>query len=284
MSVTRIAVMESLAEMDEYSIDGTGYDPSGIIVSTRSGEEVQNLAGRLDPVRELMEISVCCNGAHIEYRDGQYACIGEPTEAALLALVERVGTPDATFNTFKNEPHKPELAMSACRHSYEATLEKLEVYEFTRDRKSMSVAARRKHTTQVQLFVKGAPEKILERCTRVRIGLKTVPLDGSIRAVINSTIKTYTEGHSMRVLGMALIEDFVRPDFSGKDETEADYEKLEQDMIFVGLVGMLDPPRPEVPDSIARCDAAGIRVVMITGDNRGTAESIARSIGIIKPN
>ncbi|KAJ1915635.1 hypothetical protein H4219_004205 [Mycoemilia scoparia] len=279
MSVTRFAVLESANEIDEYTVEGTGYSPSGVVRDSL-GKEIQNLASRVDPVRELMEISVCCNGAHIEYKDNNYACIGEPTEAALLALVERVGTADSTFNMFKNEPHKPELSISACRHSYESTLEKLDVYEFTRTRKSMSVVVQRKHTPEIQLFAKGAPENILARSSRVRIGNKTVPLTDDIRNVILNTVRSYTEEQALRVLGMALVEHFQPPHLN---DDSVDYELYESDMIFVGIVGMLDPPRPEVPGSIAKCDEAGIRVVMITGDNQGTAESIARTIGILKP-
>src|SRR6185312_1337479 len=151
--------------------------------------------------------------------------------------------------------------------------------EFTRDRKSMSVLVSQPSVsnTSAKLLVKGAPESILDRCTHVMVSSSVVPIPMTpqIRSQLDKKLYEYGR-QGLRVLGMAVRYNLNPSDFS----VLPNLITYEQNMTFVGLVGMLDPPRPEVIDAIRKCETAGIRVNVITGDNKGTAESICRKIGI----
>ncbi|MEQ2193206.1 hypothetical protein XENOCAPTIV_026335, partial [Xenoophorus captivus] len=126
----------------------------------------------------------------------------------------------------------------------------------------------------------GAPEGVIERCTYVRVGTNRIPLTGTVKDQIMSVIKEWGTGRdTLRCLALATRDTPLRKEeMNLEDSTQfADYET---DLTFVGCVGMLDPPRKEVMSSIELCRAAGIRVIMITGDNKGTAVAICRRIGI----
>lgn len=129
------------------------------------------------------------------------------------------------------------------------------------------------------LFVKGAPESVLDRCTNALIGSKVVRLSAELRtALLQQTLSYGAQG--LRTLAIAYTEETDLDPTHYETDSTADYAKFEHDLTFVSLVGMLDPPRPEVKHAIANCRAAGIRVICITGDNKGTAETICRRIGI----
>jgi Ca2+ transporting ATPase len=158
-------------------------------------------------------------------------------------------------------------------------MEKIATFEFSRDRKSMSVLVR--EGNQERLLVKGAPESITERCSHVLVGLqgKTSPLDATGRRIISRAV-VENGNQGLRVIALAFRAGPI-PTTSAK--TTLEYAKLEEDMTLIGLVAMLDPPRPEVAASIRDCRQAGIRVVVITGDNKNTAETICRQIGVFSP-
>ncbi|CAF5176686.1 unnamed protein product, partial [Rotaria magnacalcarata] len=159
--------------------------------------------------------------------------------------------------------------------------------EFSRDRKSMSiyVSNATKDSTSTDLssgkmFVKGAPESVIDRCTHIRVGTQTVPMTPQIKQEILHLVHQYGSGRdTLRCLALGTIDNPPR-----KEEMDlVDSRKFvtyETDITFVGVVGMLDPPRAEVHEAISRCRDAGIRVIMITGDNKNTAEAICRRIGI----
>lgn len=129
------------------------------------------------------------------------------------------------------------------------------------------------------LYAKGAPESILERSTSALVNGKTVPMTPQLRATILEQTITYGS-HGLRTLALAYATDQVLEVSHYVADTTAEYARFEKDLTFVSLVGMLDPPRPEVRLAVANCKAAGIRVICITGDNKGTAETICRHIGI----
>ncbi|TNN42587.1 Sarcoplasmic/endoplasmic reticulum calcium ATPase 1 [Liparis tanakae] len=153
--------------------------------------------------------------------------------------------------------------------------------EFSRDRKSMSVyCTPTKGDGSAKMF--GAPEGVIDRCKYVRVGTTRVPLTETIKEKILSVIREWGTGRdTLRCLALATSDTPPRmEDMKFEDATKfADYEV---DLTFVGVVGMLDPPRKEVCGSIVQCRKAGIRVIMITGDNKGTAIAICRRIGIFK--
>uniref|UniRef100_A0A8D1WW85 P-type Ca(2+) transporter n=1 Tax=Sus scrofa TaxID=9823 RepID=A0A8D1WW85_PIG len=158
--------------------------------------------------------------------------------------------------------------------------------EFSRDRKSMSVYCTPTRPGLVaqgsKMFVKGAPESVIERCSSVRVGSRTVPLNTTSREQILAKVRDWGSGSdTLRCLALATRDAPPRKEAMQLDDCSK-FAQYETDLTFVGCVGMLDPPRPEVASCIARCRQAGIRVVMITGDNKGTAVAICRRLGILE--
>ena len=207
--------------------------------------------------------------------------MGEPTEAALKVLVEKLGHPDPGFMASLEEL-SPANRVTAVNAQYEKWLERILTFEFSRDRKMMSVLVRRSDGA-VSLLVKGAPESVLERSTSVLVRGQLVPLTPQLRQAIGQKVALYAR-RGLRTLALAYTD---KPDANPahyKSQSTADYSRFERDLVFVSVVGMLDPPRPEARDAIAKCKTAGIRVICITGDNKGTAEAICRQIGIFGEN
>lgn len=119
-----------------------------------------------------------------------------------------------------------------------------------------------------KMFIKGAPEGVLDRCTHVRVGATKVPMTNAAKQKILELTRQYGTGRdTLRCLALATIDNPPRPEeMEIADSTK--FYQYEVNMTFVGVVGMLDPPRKEVFDSIVRCREAGIRVIVITGDNK----------------
>jgi P-type Ca2+ transporter type 2A len=165
----------------------------------------------------------------------------------------------------------PAIRASAISDYYEASIPRLLTFEFSRDRKMMSVLVRTNGTGA--LYVKGAPESILERCTSVLVdGGKTIPLSRKLRTAILQRISTYG-ALGLRTLAFAYVEVQDIDCSHYRSQSSKEYVRFEQNLTFVSVVGMLDPPRPEVRLAIANCRAAGIRVVCITGDNKSTVSN-----------
>jgi Ca2+ transporting ATPase len=160
---------------------------------------------------------------------------------------------------------------------YERSITRLLTFEFSRDRKMMSVLV--KLNGSGALFVKGAPESVLERCTSVLVDGIAIPLTAECRAsLLERTVAYGFQG--LRTLAFAFVNVQDIDSAHYLSQSTKDYSRFEQNLTFVSLVGMLDPPRPEVRSAVANCKAAGIRVMCITGDNKGTAETICRQVGI----
>ena len=302
MSVRRIVVFDKPSQFNEFNIEGNTYAPCGNVL-TGEGEIVdRNILVKNPVLNELTHICALCNESKIIYEESHDAFqkIGEPTEAALKCVIEKLGTDDVNFNATipvladlnaVNALTKGEKAERASKVDDKINLQysKLNTLEFSRDRKSMSVLVERKGASgyftrravdgKRLLYVKGAPENVLERCTFIRTSSsydKPTPMTPAIRDLILSRVTQWGESESLRVLALATVD---KPNVPEKPDA-TQFASYESNMTFVGLVGMLDPPRPEVRDSIARCKEAGIRVIVITGDNKKTAESICRSIGV----
>jgi Ca2+ transporting ATPase len=196
----------------------------------------------------------------------------------LKVLVEKIETPDASFNS-KLSSLKPAARVTAVNERLELESTRLLTFEFSRDRKSMSVLVNDVSSGLASLLVKGAPESVLDRCAFVQLGAKIEPLNSTLRDQLNSKLLEYGAA-GLRTLAFAYLNDVDSNAAHYKTESSVNYINFEQNMIFVGFVGMLDPPRPEVALAIAKCRSAGIRVICITGDNKNTAETICRQIGI----
>ena len=170
---------------------------------------------------------------------------------------------------------------NAVNDVFERTIPRLLTFEFSRDRKMMSVLV--KLNGSGALFVKGAPESVLERCTSVLVDGNTIPLTPGLRVELLARTSSFGS-NGLRTLALAYVNVQDIDSAHYQSESIKDYARFEQNLTFVSIVGMLDPPRPEVRAAVANCRAAGIRVICITGDNKGTAETICRQIGIFGPD
>ncbi|KAG0147312.1 hypothetical protein CROQUDRAFT_656235 [Cronartium quercuum f. sp. fusiforme G11] len=288
MSVSKFLVASG-SNLDEYSVEGATYAPEGHVIDA-SGKRLIQPSAEVPMIENLARVCALCNESKVVMNEATrtYINIGEPTEAALKVLVEKLHSSDRALNS-KLVQLSSESRVLAVNDHIETKYQKKLVFEFTRDRKSMSVLAQSTESGRAFMFVKGAPESVLDRCSFISDGLTSASGNGKklefskqIRESVDAKVKTYAE-QGLRVLALALIED-VEPNVEHyKTSSSTDYIKFEQNMTFIGLVGMLDPPRPEVKGAIAKCRSAGIRVIVITGDNKATAETICRQIGVFGP-
>ncbi|KAJ7470580.1 Ca-transporting ATPase [Mycena latifolia] len=281
MCVSRFLVIDGrTASPREYSVEGTTFSPYGSVTSADGKEASAEL--KADAVQRLAEISSVCNDAKIVYNADKaaYVNVGEPTEAALKVLVEKLGCRDAEI-TKSLSSLSPAVRTSVVNEFFERSIPRLLTFEFSRDRKMMSVLV--KLNGSGALFVKGAPESVLERCVSVQVDGSTIPLTPELRTSILQKTLSYG-GSGLRTLALAYVNVQDIDSAHYQSESSQDYARFEQNLTFVSLVGMLDPPRPEVRGAVANCRAAGIRVICITGDNKGTAETICRQIGIFGEN
>ncbi|XP_061372008.1 calcium-transporting ATPase 3, endoplasmic reticulum-type isoform X1 [Gastrolobium bilobum] len=274
MSVAKVCVVESAKRspvVTEYSVSGTTYAPEGIIFDSRGMQ--LDFPAQLPCLLHIAMCSALCNESTLQYNPdkGKYEKIGESTEVALRVLAEKVGLPGfdsmpSALNMLSNLERA-----SYCNHYWEEQFRKIDILEFSRDRKMMSVLCGRNQLHV--LFSKGAPESIVSRCTTILCNDdgSIVPLTADIRAELDSRFHSFAGKETLRCLALALKwMPSVQQTLSFDDE---------KDLTFIGLVGMLDPPRDEVRNAMLSCMTAGIRVIVVTGDNKSTAESLCHKIG-----
>uniref|UniRef100_A0A9J7Y088 Calcium-transporting ATPase n=1 Tax=Cyprinus carpio carpio TaxID=630221 RepID=A0A9J7Y088_CYPCA len=235
--------------------------------------------GDYDGLVELATICSLCNDSSLDYNEakGVYEKVGEATETALTTLVEKMNV----FKTDLSRLSKVDRASACNLVRRKRLMQKKFTLEFSRDRKSMSVYCTPSGSnSQSKMFIKGAPEGVIDRCQFVRVGKDRVPLTMAVKEELMSTIRDWGAGRdTLRCLALA-TRDSPPPEDKMDLENSAKFSEYESNLTFVGCVGMLDPPRKEVIGSIKLCSKAGIRVIMITGDNKGTAVAICRRIGI----
>uniref|UniRef100_A0A667YSW7 Calcium-transporting ATPase n=1 Tax=Myripristis murdjan TaxID=586833 RepID=A0A667YSW7_9TELE len=280
MSVCRMFIVNKSegdsCSLAEFTITGSTYAPEGEWLNDHINEKLLCY----DALVEMATICALCNDSSLDFNEakGVYEKVGEATETALTCLVEKMNA----FDTDIHHLSKIDRA-NACNSVIKQLMKKEFTLEFSRDRKSMSVycTPNKSRSSMGKMFVKGAPEGVIERCTHVRVGNSKVPLSQGIKDKILSVIREYGTGRdTLRCLALATrdsppkMEDMILSD-------TAKFSEYESELTFVGCVGMLDPPRQEVAASIKLCRQAGIRVIMITGDNKGTAVAICRRIGIL---
>jgi len=233
-------------------VTGVGYDPRGRV--EHEGSELKSGALYPENIVVLSGGSLAGNAYLRQTEDGRWEVQGDPTEAAFLVAERKLGTHERREQRFERIGEIP----------------------FTSDRKMMStINIDHEHDGEVVLIAKGAPDVLLKRCTRARLGTDVIPLDDSLRQRILGDVDDLSDD-ALRTLGVA-----YRPLDSGADPSAG--ERLEQDLIFAGTVGIIDPPRKEVGPAIREAHRAGIRVMMITGDHPRTAIRIAADLGIVEP-
>uniref|UniRef100_A0A8C9ENT7 Calcium-transporting ATPase n=1 Tax=Pavo cristatus TaxID=9049 RepID=A0A8C9ENT7_PAVCR len=275
MSVCRVLEGDSCS-LNEFTVTGSTYAPMGEVHK----DDKLIKCSQYDGLVELATICALCNDSSLDYNEakGVYEKVGEATETALTCLVEKMNV----FDTDLKGLSRIERA-NACNSVIKQLMKKEFTLEFSRDRKSMSVYCtpnKPSRTSMSKMFVKGAPEGVIDRCTHVRAGNAKIPLSSGIKQKIMSVIREWGTGRdTLRCLALATHDNPPRKEEMNLEDS-SNFINYETNLTFVGCVGMLDPPRIEVASSIKLCKQAGIRVIMITGDNKGTAVAICRRIGI----
>lgn len=289
MTCTKFVVLKNDNSLSRYEVEGCSYTPIGIIKNVDTFQEFKGIEENEVCLQMFARCGSLCNESRIMIQNGKYNRQGEPTEAAIRVLVEKLGCPVKKLNDkfFQNTNRGEDATVFSAY--WNENYKHLATLEFTRDRKSMSILYRNEIEKENQLFIKGAPESILERCETVMLP------DGSIQrmsADIKNKIMNEVNSmalESLRTLCLAVkLNTGILRDYDGHKHKAyhllvdpANFIELENQMTFLGVVGLLDPPRPEVGTAIKMCGNAGINVMMITGDNKLTAESIALKIGIL---
>ncbi len=263
----------------ESHVTGVGYAPDGevLLEGTPLLEQDPELDLREEDIVVLSGGTLASDAEVRQDEDGHWVVVGDPTEAAFVVAERKAG-------------------LSSTR---EARFERVAVVPFTSERKMMSVIVDdREHQDPAGstapgwpgagrplLVAKGAPDVLLRHCTRVRTGLEVAPLTEADRAAVAADVESMSR-EALRTLAVAYRPLTVReyagavgPD--GTLDAEAGLG-LERDLIFVGTVGIIDPPRSEVAEAVSQAHRAGIRVVMITGDHPSTALRIAQDLGVVQ--
>src|SRR5512139_1529059 len=250
LTQNEMTVREVWAPGGRLEVTGTGYDGAGSVL--RGGKEVTAAEDR--DLAELLTACALCNNARLlppgEGSAG-WSALGDPTEAALRVLASKGGV-DAE-EAASRTPRRREIPFDS-RRKRMATLH--------RDGDGWVV------------FAKGAPGELLPLCAHSREGGADLPFgEEACRRAEEANDAMARSG--LRVLAVASRRVATLPPNAGAEE-------VERDLTLLGLVGMMDPPRPEVAEAVAKCHRAGIRIVMVTGDYGLTAESVARRVGILR--
>ena len=247
LTVGEMTVRALYVAGQSYEVTGEGYGPEGEVRFEGKKAEAPHLA----PLLELTTVILGCNNAKVVQEEGAWKTVGDPTEGALLAAAAKAG---------------------GDRERIEQELPKHHEIPFDSDRKRSTVI-RKLPDGKLRAFINGAPDVLLKHCTNLYTSTGVRPMTDEDRKDIESR-NTAMAQRALRVLGSAYRDvDIASP-------ADLTVDAVEHDLVFVGLSGMHDPPREEAKEAVAKCRAAGIRVVMITGDHPHTATAIAREIGI----
>jgi Ca2+-transporting ATPase len=247
LTVGEMTVRALYVAGQSYEVTGEAYGPDGEVRFEGKKVEPQRAAALL----ELATVILGCNNAHLVQENGTWKVIGDPTEGALLAAGRKAGGDSERIE--KELPKEHELP-------------------FDSDRKRSTVI-RRMPNGKFRAFTNGAPDVLLNLCTNLYTSTGVRPMTDEDRRNILAQNTTMAQ-QALRVLGSAWR------DMDSDSPADLTVDAVEHDLVFVGLSGMYDPPRAEAKEAVAQCRAAGIRVVMITGDHPQTATAIAREIGI----
>ncbi|MCX6093138.1 MAG: cation-transporting P-type ATPase [Candidatus Bipolaricaulota bacterium] len=247
LTQNEMTVREAWIAGQHLTLSGVGYEPTGEFQPAPSDR-----AASATDLRELVLGAALCNNAKLVPPQGEkgWAILGDPTEAALLVAAAKGGLSHS--DAVKECPRIRELPFDSAR-------------------KRMSTIHPRE--SEEMAFVKGAPKEVLSLCTSILVNGEAVPMTDEWREQILSSNDAYAR-NALRVLAIARRTLPERPN-------GYTVQWVEQDLTFLGLLAMQDPPRPEVAAAVDKCRRAGIRIIMITGDYGLTAESIARRVGMV---
>jgi Ca2+-transporting ATPase len=233
-----------------YRITGEGYAIEGVFIRGNT----ERIPSEDPQLYALLHAAAACNDAELTSANDRPIVVGDTTEGALLVAAAKA---------------------NITRQAIETEMPRLATLPFDSERKRMTII--RKQEEQPWAFVKGAPEVILSRCTLIRTEQGVKPLSEADRTRLLDANKLLAE-EALRVLAIA-ERPLTNPGFE-KGTAVSDNE-IEKELIFLGLIGLQDPPRAEAKEAVAKCKRAGIKVVMITGDHPDTARAIGYELGIL---
>ncbi|MDX8365006.1 calcium-translocating P-type ATPase, SERCA-type [Cytobacillus sp. IB215665] len=232
---------------ETWNVTGTGYEPKGSFFDGRT--EVDPTTSK--SFYQLLTFGLLCNHARIVEKDNQFIVDGDPTEGALAVAA---------------------MKGKLSKHQLQEEFKIIKEFPFDSSRKMMSMIASDKQGKQY-VITKGAPDVLLKQCDSILWNDKKQLLNNNYRNEVEKSIARLAN-QALRTIAIA-----YKPISSNKKistDTEA-----EKDLVFIGLQGMIDPPRPEVKQAVKECHEAGIKTIMITGDHVNTAQAIAKQINIL---
>lgn len=230
-------------------VTGQGYNPSGEFIG-KNDEKINPTDD--EDFKLLLSIGVLCNDASLNKKDDNWGILGDPTEGALIVAGAKAGLmKEGTNNKYPRIAEIP----------------------FDSDRKMMTTF-HRNYGKGIVSFTKGAPDIVLKRCTKISVNGRVLSLTDEMRKEIQKANSTFANA-ALRVLAFA----YRRYDDLPKDISS---ENIENEMVFVGLMGMIDPARVEAKAAVEVCRKAGIKPVMITGDYKDTAVAIAKDLKLVE--
>ena len=247
LTQNQMTVREVWVARRRNQVTGVGYNPKGQFLPAPS------TPGQQQDLKALLEAAMCCNNSRVNAptpASPNWSSLGDQTEAAMKVAALKLGLDEDVLGMLLPRIHE---------------------IPFEARRKRMSTIHRLPEGERA--FVKGAPREILQLCANIQIDGESRPLDEALRAEILAANDDYAR-RALRVLAVACRD---LPPRSGAYTSES----VERDLTFLGLMAMMDPPRPEVEVAVQTCRRAGIRIVMITGDYGLTAESLARRVGMV---
>lgn len=247
LTQNEMTVVKVFVDGKVLDITGIGYEPKGDFLLDEEKVDTDSI-GNLET---LLSIAILTNDAQLEENLGTYRIIGDPTEGALITLAGKANLDKEHMNS---------------------TYPRLYEIPFDSSRKMMTTFHENYIEDKIISFTKGAPDIIIDRCKYISIGDKILPFDKELKEKVLETNSTFSR-KALRVLAFAYREYDSLPENISTENNEID-------MVFVGLVGMIDPPREEAKEAIRKCKKAGIDTVMITGDYKETAFAIAKELGM----
>ena len=244
LTQNEMTITKVFTDFKEFDVEGSGYTPEGDI--KLDGETIKDH----DQIKLLMTVASLSNDANLIENNGLYEITGDPTEGAMLTLSEKWGIVQEDLN----EAHP-----------------RIDEIPFDSDRKMMTTFHEMDGTYYA--MTKGAPDVVIKNATKIMVDGKLEDFtEDRKREVLEENTKLAKQ--ALRVMAYAF-----KPYETLKGE-ELTTENIEREMVFVGLTGMIDPPRPEARAAVAECHNSGIDVIMITGDYFETALAIAKDLGI----
>jgi Ca2+-transporting ATPase len=260
LTQNQMTVSEVWVAGERLRVSGVGYEPIGSFYPPPSDMLTADL-------QALLTAATLCNNSRLNPPSSEHphwTSLGDQTEAALRVVAIKGQVEEKWAN--RAYPRVHELPFDA-RRKRMSTIHQ--------------AAGRRSQDANEIAFVKGAPKEVLQLCTHILICGEVRPLDDATRAEILAANDDYAR-NALRVLALARREiSTVYGGESGAAQHRYSPEAVERDLMFLGLLAMMDPPRPEVAEAVKACSSAGIRMVMVTGDYGLTAESVARRVGML---